>query len=118
MLPLRGVMASALLCPPTAGAAQHAHASHASDGGLHDSLGDSAPHHAQGDSGAGAHHHDGASGPDTCKLCSVCCSAPPLPSAVLSVPPPHALAAAGFPAVGACASSFLSDGQDRPPRSI
>ena len=102
MLPVRGVMAAAMLCPPTAGETSLASQVHA----MSSSAGD---HHQ---------HHDGMAGQDTCKLCSACCSVPPLPSAAPAVPLPHAFAAAAFPALAAPAPSFLSDGQERPPRSI
>ena len=68
---------------------------------------------------ADASHHDhGQPGSDKCNLCSAFCSITPLLSAMPSVPQPFDLTAASFPDLAAPAPSFLSDGQERPPRSI
>lgn len=122
MLPIRGVMAAALLCPPHAGAVGDAHtlpvAGESADGDAvaptHD--GSESPHH---DGGASpSHHHESASGTDTCNLCSACCSVPPLPSTAPAVPLPHDTARAVFPSFAAPAPTFQSEGPERPPRSI
>lgn len=105
-LPVRGVMAAAMLCPPPAAAVGHAHAGSASHP------------HAEAVAKAAEHHHDATAGTDTCNLCSACCSVPPVPSAAPALPLPHDLAGAVFPAYSVPAPSFLSDGQERPPRSI
>lgn len=125
LLPVRGAIAAAMLCPPAAagthsemprmdhgamaGAHEYAHQDHAqhehADAGLH------------GDHG-GTHDDKGPTSHDKCNLCSACCSATPLLSTMPSVPQPHGLATASFPDVFAPAPSFLSDGQERPPRSI
>jgi hypothetical protein len=107
MLPVRGVMAAAMLCAPTAadaaGVAVHAHA------GGHGGAG-----HAPQD---GAHHHDAASGPEACNLCTACCSVPPLAASPVALPLPQPLPATVFPAWSAPAPQFVSDGPERPPRS-
>lgn len=126
MLPVRGVMAAAMLCPPSAGAASgeaHAHAGYATGASQHSHADAGSPdigsHHAmQADLGAAGHADDGAAGPDTCNLCSACCSVPPLPSAAPAMSLLHEPAGADFPAYSAPAPSFLSGGPERPPRSI
>jgi len=65
----------------------------------------------------GGHHHDHA-GVDKCNLCSSCCSTAPL---LLTFSPKVAAldgSSVDFPLVQAPAPTFLSDGQERPPRSI
>lgn len=122
MLPVRGVMAAAMLCPPQAGAAGDARAMPMFDDGAggdpvqtaHDHGG---AHHDAGSASSG-HHHDGTAGTDTCNLCSACCSVPPLPSAAPVVPLPHDTAATVFPSFAAPAPTFQSEGPERPPRSI
>jgi hypothetical protein len=132
LLPVRGAVAAAMLCPPpgagtpserlVASAAFHAqdaglHAveqhDHAADG-HHDHAGSA--HHglASGDG-----HHDHASTEhDKCNLCSAFCSSVPLPSESGGVPEPLNLSTASFPDLAVPAPSFLSDGQERPPRSV
>lgn len=123
LLPIRGAIAAAMLCPPAAvgsempmvdhgtgtDAQEHGHQGHAQ----HDHTGGS--HH--GDHG-GAHDGKAPTSHDKCNLCSACCSATPLLSAMPSVPQPHDQTAESFPDFSVPAPSFLSDGQERPPRSI
>lgn len=115
LLPLRGAVASAMLCgaglPPAAAHAHH-HAQQAPDGAA---AGHGAEHHH-------AHHapaptHDAQPAADTCNLCAASCGLTPLPSAPPAVLAPPEGAAAPFPEVDAPPASFLSDGQERPPRS-
>ncbi|WP_374564695.1 hypothetical protein [Ideonella sp.] len=118
LLPARGAIAAAMLCPPAAVGSdtmlmQHGHQDHAP----HDHA-DSAQHGDHGGTHDHTHDSKGPAGHDKCNLCSACCSATPLLSAMPSVPQPHGLAAASFPDVSAPAPSFLSDGQERPPRSF
>lgn len=73
--------------------------------------------HAENDSdapGAGG-HHDGFG---KCNLCCDFCSMTLLLSTLPSVPTPLNLSSVSFPDLFAPAPSFLSDGQERPPRSI
>ncbi|MDE2607925.1 MAG: hypothetical protein KGL68_18610 [Burkholderiales bacterium] len=119
LLPIRGAMAAALPCAGAAGATSGMHQMHemqASHGGHHDEAGADA--HMVGKMSHGQHHHEGAAGQGTCNLCSACCSVPPLASAVPGVPLPHAVASVAFPDLTFPAPSFLSEGQERPPRSI
>lgn len=114
VLPVRGAMAAALLCPPAAGATGEAHASHGPRDGGHDLAVTGS--HLHNDHAAG-HHRDGDTGHDRCNLCAACCSVPPLASAWPDLASPHA-AAAAFPELSAPTLPFVSDGPERPPRSI
>lgn len=116
LLPIRGAMAAALPCAGAAGAKTGMHEMHASHGGHHDEA--DADAHMVGKMSHGQHHHDGTAGQGTCNLCSACCSVPPLASAVPGVPLPHAVASVAFPDLTFPVPSFLSEGQERPPRSI
>ncbi len=121
LLPLRGAVAAAALCPladaapatamatnpsMVAGPAGHAMGAHrdAADQGAG----------AEADHGAG-HHADSH---DKCNLCSACCAATPLMSTVPAPFEPLAAAAVGFPALQAAAPSFIVTGPERPPRSV
>jgi len=112
LLPMRGAMATAALCPLQADASAH-HGYEMASG----------HHHAGDEAGSSQHHqdkhdkHDDGSGHDKCSLCASCCSALPVPSSFASLPEPFGLAQS-FPDLRAPAPSFLSDGQERPPRSI
>lgn len=114
LLPVRGAIAAALPCegighPAPAGHA-HTHMPHAME-----AAGLAPEASAAGDHDG--HHHDHA-GADKCNLCSSCCSTAPL--LVTFSPTVAALDGSGvdFPLVQAPAPTFLSDGQERPPRSI
>ena len=104
LLPMRGAVAAAMMCPPAAPGGHHAmhgvgeHAGHAHE-------------HAPG----AAHDHHAAS--DKCGLCAACCTAAPLLSSMPRLSLPDDVRAAGFPALLAQAPSFVSDGPERPPRS-
>lgn len=112
LLPIRGAVAAAMLCPAAgadvsmevAGPHHHAGADDAADGA-----------HAD----AGPHHHhaaqDGA--PDKCNLCSACCPLSPLAGGAPGVPPPLEVGGVGFPTLSAPAPVFLSGGLERPPRT-
>lgn len=100
LLPMRGAMAAAMLCP-AAGPAHHGmgmQAAHAHDG---------AGHH-------GEHDHGSSS---KCTMCAAFCALTPLMSDVPRLREPAALPAIGFPDESPPAPSFVSGGQDRPPRS-
>ena len=101
LLPVRGALAAAMLCAP-ASASHSQHQGH--DMAQHE-------HHQA----AGEHHqHDGG---DRCSLCASCCTAVPLMGVLPSVPQPFD-APQQFPALHTPAPSFVSDGWERPPRSI
>lgn len=112
LIPLRGAIAAALPCE---GIGHHAPAGHAQMHHHMDAAGVEADSPASTDHGS--HHHDHA-GPDKCNLCSSCCSTAPL--SLTFSPTVAALdgPVAYFALVQAPAPTFLSDGQERPPRSI
>ena len=110
LLPVRGAIAAAVPC---AGIGHHAPAE-----------APAAHHHmhatgvvAAASTGHGTHHHDHA-GNDKCNLCSSCCSTAPLLLTFLPTVPALDGPSADFPLLQAPAPTFLSDGQERPPRSI
>lgn len=113
LLPIRGAVAAAMLCP-AAGADVSVEAPEPHHHAMADEGADEAP------ADAGPHHHhaaqDGA--PDKCNLCSACCSLSLLASSVPSVLPPLLVGTAGFPTLSVPAPTFLSDGQERPPRTL
>jgi hypothetical protein len=122
LLPLRGAVAAAMLCPGGAhtkaavDAAGHGHHNMQSDHGMHE-------HHAAPHDHASNHASDNDSSTtdahaNTCQFCaSGGCVTPiaPPPSAVAS---PLLTSSVMFPALSAPAAAFLSGGQDRPPRTI
>jgi uncharacterized protein involved in copper resistance len=115
LLPVRGALAAAMVCAPSGGAsapvtAHGDHDAHHGDaGGGHE--------HAVADHGNG-HDPAHADQTDTCNLCSASCSATPLLHDVPGIAEPYGLTSATYPDVAAAAPTFLSDGQERPPRSI
>ena len=124
LLPIRGALAAGMLCPvgefgiqAEAQPAQHAHA-HDGAGGFdeHQRAQSSTSDHAaaHGHSDGAAHDHAGAG--DKCNLCSAFCSVTGLVSAdvMVAVSQP---ASAVFPHLYAPPPSFVSDGQERPPRT-
>lgn len=145
LLPLRGAVAAAMLCPPSAHGVAAAQAPHHSGGGH--------GHHGHADHGHerygherhahpahGAEHamegaamdaHPSADPADPaevagaahadgsrCQVCASFCSMTPLPSALPTLHAPPFEAAARFPAPAVPPLSFLSGGPERPPRSI
>lgn len=115
LLPIRGAVAGAMLCSVGSAGMQaelqlvEPHAGH------HD-MGHHEAGHEHGGSGHHEHHDHGAT--DRCNMCSAFCSLTPLLSDVPRLPEPGALPALKFPDFSTPAPSFLSDGQERPPRSI
>lgn len=126
LLPVRGAVAAAMLCPPTgaggpetvlvAGSGMDHHAMDAVEHAPHEHA-DHQMEHAENDADAPASggHHDGFG---KCNLCCDFCSMTPLLSTLPSIPTPSNLSSVQFPDPFAPAPSFLSDGQERPPRSI
>jgi hypothetical protein len=121
VLPVRGAMAAAMLCLPQDGpqnqevmvqhlggewSQSHDHAQHG-DG-----------HHSRADHTQAGQDDDLASGTaDDCNLCASFCSLTPLASTAPDLRHPWAQAALN-PAPSVPAPSFVSDGEDRPPRTI
>jgi hypothetical protein len=120
LLPIRGAVAAAMLCPGKAstvstlavgGHTEHEmHAGHGMEAHL------SATHeHSHSDapdeSSAGAHS-------TACQFCAGGCCVTPLAFAPPCVQSPRVTASAAFPELTARVSAYHPDGQDRPPRTI
>ncbi|KQY80864.1 DUF2946 family protein [Pelomonas sp. Root1444] len=114
LLPIRGAVAAAMLCPVGSSGMQ-SELRIAQDAHHHDMDHQEAAH----DHG-GAGHHDGHdhSAVDKCNMCSAFCSLTPLVSNAPQLPEPAALPSVKFPDFSTPAPSFLSDRQERPPRTI
>ena len=119
LLPIRGAVAAAMLCPVGSSGMQSElrigeHAHHDMD-----SM-DSMDHHEVAHDHGSAGHHDGHDhgAVDKCNICSAFCSLTPLVSNAPKLPEPAALPSVKFPDFSTPAPSFLSDGQERPPRTI
>lgn len=119
LLPIRSAIATAMLCPPagvgpqTAGVSMNHHGHH----GSMEAAGSHGHEHAETGHGA-AHDGSALTTQDECNLCTAFCSVTPLvgPSPIAFMP--HDPTSTAFPAFSAPAPSFLSDGQERPPRSL
>lgn len=133
LLPVRGAVAAAMLCPATGSGAQVELATagqtvvhEAMDHVLsHDQLhgqSDELRHTGGHDHAAGA-SHDGHQSPDHavsegCNACSAYCSLTPLVSNLPTLAAPLDPATVKFSDLSAPAPTFQSDGQERPPRTI
>lgn len=125
LLPLRGALAGAMLCPPagsgvqtevqfasqTSTPAEHVGAHLHSE---HDHASAHAHHHASQSPDAGA----SLTAHDRCDVCSAYCAVTPLPSEPTTIALSQPLVDADFPDLYAPAPNFVSGGQERPPRSI
>ena len=122
LLPMRGAFAAAMFCPPAGVGTQsevrapgHAAGQHATaDVVMDDAAHDPVTH----DHGSNTGDGESLSTQDKCNLCSAFCSVAAFVGSLFTMPTPQDLAAAAFPDPFAPPPSFLSDGQDRPPRSI
>lgn len=119
LLPVRGAVAAAMLCAPT-GTAHHQEQRVHEHPMSHMAM-DSATHHHD-HSATAELGHDGQGSPsgssDKCNLCSACCSVAPMVSSTPTVPALLGASDVFFPSISAPAPSFVSDGQERPPRTI
>jgi hypothetical protein len=121
LLPLRGAVAAAMLCPIGGTGVQnevrvngHALGHEAMDhAATHD-------HGAAHDDGGARHDESGhhASASDKCNMCSAFCSLTPLLSAFTTLLEPLDSEPVRFADLSAAPPSFLSDGQERPPRTL
>ena len=116
LIPVRGAVAAAMPC---------------AEEGIHRHVGQVAMHqpehrvaHARDDAddhmhdtAVPVHHHD-HDGADKCNLCASCCSATPVFTTFAPTIAQLEEPAATFPLVQALAPTFVSGGQERPPRSI
>jgi len=120
LLPIRGAVSASMLCanelPPPVH--QHHHdvtSAHGTDG----NPAEAAAHHMEQDSHHGAgHDHGGTGHADKCNLCAACCTGTPFVSGSPILFEPLEADGLPFPSLTTAAPSFLSDGQERPPRSI
>lgn len=122
LLPLRGTLAAAMMCPVAGTGVQTEVqiAEEAHDPGHAHSHGASAGDHGAGHASQAVDHHDIAStgdASDKCNLCSAFCSVTGMVSGTATAAEPQSVATV-FPHLYAPPPSFLSDGQERPPRSI
>ena len=114
LLPMRGAVAAAMLCPGAGVQAEHR---------VHDPAVDHAAmdHSMAHDRHAAAEHADGGNDhavADKCNMCSVYCSLTPLVSSLPAVMMPLGFTAVRFPDLATPPPTFISDAQERPPRSI
>jgi len=120
LLPVRGAVAAAMLCSVAGTGSQTEVRVHDHSIGHHqmDQVADvdHSMHHGPG--AAGDNHDKSLSAPDKCDLCSAFCSVPPLVGGQPTTFTLPDAAVATFPDFSARAPSFLSDGPERPPRSI
>lgn len=121
VLPVRGAMAAAMLCLPQDGALNQKVMVQHHDGELsnvHDHAQHGHGQHAHADGHQAGQDEDVASATaDDCNLCAVLCSLTPLASTAPDLRHPWARAALN-PAPSAPAPNFVSDGEERPPRTI
>lgn len=110
LLPIRGAVAAAMLCPMAGpGTAVEMQAMAA----MHEEMGHGMAH--------GGHPHEEGhdpAAPDKCNLCAASCCLTPLAGSVPTVVAPLDLRAAAFPYYSTPPPSFVSGGPERPPRSI
>ena len=126
LLPIRGALAAGMLCPvggfgvqAEVQLAKHTH-SHDEANAAHDEHQHpevSAQDHGAGQDHASADSHDRAGGADKCNSCSAFCSVTGLVGADLTFASTQ-LSFAVFSHLDAPPPSFVSDGQERPPRTI
>ncbi len=121
LLPVRGAVAGAMMCPAGGSGSQTElrpqQVAHLSVGGSMATQGHTGAHHHA--HAAGDRHGNPAFGHgDKCGVCAAGGSFTPLWGAIPAVAPALESASAEFPSLSAPAPSFLSDGQERPPRRI
>jgi hypothetical protein len=130
LLPVRGALAAAVLCPAAAAGTQATRAMSEQSAG-HEAMGhalshEQSPEHSHEHS-AGHHHaadapHEGNPGHDHaasegCNTCAAYCSLTPLVSELPRLAEPLGSAAVKFSDLRAPPPSFVSGGQERPPRT-
>jgi len=114
LLPIRGAVAGAMLCPEGSSSTMYAQASeHVGHDAHHDA---GAAHHHEH---AGSAHHDEQAGhAKACNICATFCSMTPMPSAMPTLVREELASTLTFPELSTASPTFQSGGQDRPPRSI
>ena len=133
LLPIRGAAAAAMLCPPvgsagqTQGALAEHHPAAAAERVIDPDMDQAAElaldlhqhgpaQHRQAQ--PGHHDHQRPSGaPDACNLCAALCSVTPMLSSPPTLDMPPQVSTVFSPELAAQPPSFVSGGQDRPPRT-
>jgi hypothetical protein len=120
LLPVRGAVAAAMLCPIAGSGVQTEMQvqAPAADHAAHEAMHEHKDAHEHAASHVHTADHDHGKAADRCNLCSAFCSLTPLVGSVPTVATPLDLSSTAFPDLSAPPPSFLSDGQERPPRSI
>ena len=138
LIPVRGAVAAAMLCPPvglgmhgTAGVSAHplghTAALDGADGHQHPAHDHATHDHGTHEHGSPHHVSMGLEQPldeksdlhgDECGLCSAFCSVTTLIASVPTIQAPPVVELTVFPPLSAPAPAFFSDGLDRPPRSV
>lgn len=123
LLPVRGAVAAAMMCP-VPGSGPEAQRMVQGHPGGHEGVDDVMPsHHHDAHDHSNSDHPDEHSGhehaaSEGCSTCSAYCSLTPYVGTLPPVLPPLDLAAVRFADLPAPPPSFVSDGQERPPRTI
>ena len=123
LLPSRGALAAAMVCAPVGGEA-HAEVSPHEHSTRHGATTIENHDHAQHEMHAhasGSEHESLPSASDasgTCNFCCDFCSLTPLVSSFPNLVAPQVLSSVSFPDIPAPFLSFVSEGQERPPRTI
>lgn len=119
VLPIRGAVASSMLCEAPGAltsTASHSHQPAQDHTSAHD---DVQPVLDIAHDDTLASHGESLGGEDACNLCVVYCgSGAVLVSQVLTAPAPLDLVSPLIPVLAAAAPSFVPDGLERPPRTI
>ena len=123
LLPIRGAMAAAMLCPGEGSGANAVVAIEVGDvamppeHGLHNEQ--ATAHHHSSDGDASDHDTSVSDGhPTACQVCASGCCLTPLAFAPPSVQATVLTTSVAFPALSLAIPDFESGGQDRPPRTI
>jgi hypothetical protein len=115
LLPVRGAVAAGVLCPNESSPA-HEQVMDDDHGMMGHHMESSKAHRHAED---GAHHDHGGTGHAAkCHLCAACCTGTAVASTSQAVFEPLETASETFSPPISPAMSFVSDGQERPPRTI
>ncbi len=123
LLPVRGALAAAMLCPGGGGVGMAVLAVEKGNGhghgepGVHDEHATGHHHPSHGDPSGGDTASSGGHQPG-CQVCAGGCCVTPLAFALPSVAGPLSGPSVAFPAFSAPIAAFQSEGQDRPPRTL
>jgi hypothetical protein len=120
LLPIQGAVAAGMPCPNESTPVHEHRHSHDSMSAHHRMMVDDHGVQAAGHVGSsdGHHGHAGAGHQDRCNLCASCCAGAAIATTFATVFAPLEAATESFAAPASPVASFLSDGQERPPRSI